>query len=142
MAGDLPSDEDPSGVKGACPEGWHLPSTTEWETLANYVASETGLTATSEDGWDEIGPKLKATSMWNNEGTGTDDFDFAAISGGYRDASGRYYYQGYYGWWWSASEEDTNQAYRWGLDYGNDLLYRGAGNKEYAYSIRCVKDGG
>lgn len=30
----------PSGVQGACPKGWHLPSKAEWQILEEYVASQ------------------------------------------------------------------------------------------------------
>ncbi len=30
----------PSGVQGACPDGWHLPSTAEWQQMETYVAAQ------------------------------------------------------------------------------------------------------
>lgn len=30
-------DDNPSGIQGACPEGWHLPSEAEWQILYQYV---------------------------------------------------------------------------------------------------------
>ena len=30
----------PSGVQGICPDGWHMPSPREWQTLVNYVSSQ------------------------------------------------------------------------------------------------------
>ena len=30
----------PSGVQGICPNGWHVPSKTEWDQLINYVKSQ------------------------------------------------------------------------------------------------------
>ena len=33
MDGDTSSSATPSGVQGICPQGWHLPSCDEWETL-------------------------------------------------------------------------------------------------------------
>ena len=30
----------PSGIKGICPDGWHLPSKAEWKKLEGYVASQ------------------------------------------------------------------------------------------------------
>ncbi len=34
------ADAVPSGIQGACPTGWHLPSKAEWKILEEFVASE------------------------------------------------------------------------------------------------------
>lgn len=39
----------PSGIRGVCPEGWHLPSRAEWEVLEHYVAER--LPSVPGDGW-------------------------------------------------------------------------------------------
>ena len=64
-------------VRGVCPEGWHLPSKDEWETLFTAV-----------DGKSTAGTKLKSTSGWNRNGNGTDDFSFSALPAGYGDFYG------------------------------------------------------
>jgi uncharacterized protein (TIGR02145 family) len=66
------SASNPSGVKGLCPTGWHVPSDSEWTTLDNHVDA-TGLTN---------GTRLKATMGWDNFGNGTDDYGFRAFPGG------------------------------------------------------------
>ncbi|MGM9984847.1 MAG: FISUMP domain-containing protein [Fibrobacter intestinalis] len=52
-------------VRGICPEGWHLPSDAEWETLFTAVG-----------GVDLAGTKLKSKSGWYS-GNGTDDYGFS-----------------------------------------------------------------
>ena len=47
--------------------GWHLPSASEWSTLASYI------------GTSVAGTKLKSTSGWNNSGNGTDDYGFTGL---------------------------------------------------------------
>ncbi len=44
-------------VRGVCPEGWHLPDTTEWETLGTYIGSQAS---------NGVGYALKSTSGWNS----------------------------------------------------------------------------
>lgn len=39
----------PSGVRGVCPEGWHLPSKAEWQELEAFVAAQ--LPAVEGNGW-------------------------------------------------------------------------------------------
>ena len=60
-------------VRGICPEGWHLPSKAEWETLAAAVG-----------GISTACTKLKSTSGWYESGNGTDEFGFTAIPAGSR----------------------------------------------------------
>lgn len=53
-------------VQGVCPEGWHLPSQADWDTLAQYIL-KAGMAAKLEDGTvDEtaIGKALASTDMW------------------------------------------------------------------------------
>ncbi|MBR3669228.1 MAG: hypothetical protein IKN70_04370 [Fibrobacter sp.] len=59
-------------VRGVCPEGWHLPDSTEFQQLIDYLG-----------GMSVAGTKLKATSGWGNN-PGTDDYGFTALSVGYR----------------------------------------------------------
>ena len=41
IRGSESSADNPSGVQGVCPDGWHLPSDAEWTQLFDYVASNT-----------------------------------------------------------------------------------------------------
>ena len=40
------SENNPSGIQGVCPNGWHLPSEAEWEQLINYCKSKSEYTCT------------------------------------------------------------------------------------------------
>jgi len=77
-----------------CPSGWHLPSKEEWLELLNFVSN--------------AGTKLKASSGWNGDGNGTDDYGFAALPGGYCGNScpienSPFSDIGTRSFWWSAS---------------------------------------
>lgn len=65
-------------VQGVCPAGWHLPDTTEWKALINYVDLQTT---------DDAGYALKATSGWRSRngvsGDGSDEFGFGALPAGF-----------------------------------------------------------
>ena len=140
MDGATSSSASPSGVQGICPTGWHLPSDDEWETLADYVANDAGLTGKSLDDWTQIGVKLKATSGWNSSGNGTDDFGFSGLPGGYRNSNGSYYVVGYYGFWWSSTELSSSNAYYRNFYYDFDYFFRSDDDKADAYSVRCIQD--
>jgi uncharacterized protein (TIGR02145 family) len=132
MAGAASSSDDPSGVQGACPSGWHLPSTAEWDTLHAYVDLNNGN--------DGDGYSLKAKTGWNSSGNGSDQFGFSALPAGDRLNKGNFSYLGYTAIFWSATEFGSGRAYYRYLSYNGanmDTNYDGEGN---ALSIRCVQD--
>lgn len=114
-------------VRGACPEGWHLPSRNEFLALHNYVG-----------GVDVAGKVLKATFGWESEGNGSDSFGFSALP------AGRYYNGfieiGLYGHFWSSTEYDESTARAQGLDYSAPDVNLGNYSKNDALSVRCLKD--
>ncbi len=40
MGNSSSSNANPSGVQGICPDGWHVPSDSEWTQLSNYVSGQ------------------------------------------------------------------------------------------------------
>ncbi len=120
----------PSGnIQGVCPEGWHLPSKTEFETLFTAVG-----------GQDSAGTTLKSTSGWYNDGNGTDAFGFSALPAGGRNYYGSYYLEGSIALFWSSTEYDSYYAYDMYLDYSYGIAGLGNGYKGYGFSVRCLKD--
>ncbi len=120
-----------------CPSGWHLPSGEEWQSLVDLA------------GGDYIaGTKLKATSGWNNNGNGTDDYGFAALPGGYGASGSDFRDIGYYGDWWSTKEFSDYSAYTWamasysyeGLEVLDNAAIGYYYNKLSLRSVRCVRD--
>ena len=116
-------------VRGICPEGWHLPSKTEFETLFTAVG-----------GQDSAGTALKSTGGWFNDGNGTDAFGFSALPAGDRGSNGGCYYEGLNAYFWSSTEYDSNYAYNVLLYVNFDYAYLDYGNKDYGFSVRCLKD--
>jgi uncharacterized protein (TIGR02145 family) len=112
-----------------CPSGWHLPSDEEWEILVNYAGGE-----------EDAGTKLKAKNDWGEYFSGTDDYGFSALKGGYHDGSG--FFVGFSdGYWWSATEGDNNRAYYRRIPYYPSLVLRNSFyDKNYMFSVRFVKD--
>jgi uncharacterized protein (TIGR02145 family) len=130
----------------ACPSGWHLPSDDEWEILIDYV------------GIENAASRLKTKSSWNwNEfnnksGNGFDIYGFAALPGGNgvtfslrerlqaRQARGYFEFSGDSGYWWTSSDDYAYAYGRFIVYLGdNDVLVNGF-DKDYLFSIRCVKN--
>jgi uncharacterized protein (TIGR02145 family) len=133
MNGAESSSENPSGVQGICPNGWHLPSDDEWTELYTHLGEDT-----------LVGGKLKesGTAHWFSPNTGaTNESGFTALPGGSREASGVFVSGvGYIGFWWSATERPSTHAWRRYLFYGNSRLWRNGSDKSRAFSVRCIKD--
>ena len=115
-------------VRGVCPEGWHLPTQTEWNTLFTAVG-----------GQSTAGKMLKSTSGWNSSDNGTDAYSFSALPAGYRYSSGNFILEGSFASFWSSSESYSRGAYRMALDY-NDNAFLDGDYKDLGFSVRCLKD--
>ena len=119
-----------SPVRGVCPNGWHLPTKAEFETLFTAVG-----------GQSTAGKMLKSTSGWKKSGNGTDDYSFSALPAGDRDINGNYHREGANAYFWSSTENSSYNAYGMYLNYGNDYArLDGDYNKKFGFSVRCVKD--
>jgi uncharacterized protein (TIGR02145 family) len=117
----------------ACPQGWHLPSDSEGDILVNYLG-----------GSSVAGGKMKeaGTVHWSSPNTGaTNNSEFTALPGGNCDFGGYFNSIGDYGSWWSSTEYSSASAWLRNLSYnGNGLYGNNYGNKEYGFSVRCLRD--
>jgi uncharacterized protein (TIGR02145 family) len=154
MEGAGSSNANPSGIQGACPDGWHIPSDEEWNELINYLANN-GYNYDGSNGGEgeKIGKALADTISWRNssiEGAvGNDDYPelrnksgFSALPGGNRDADGYFSSLGetYNGTWWSSTEEGADRAYKLYISYARPRADKTTSNKAVGANCRCVKD--
>lgn len=116
-------------VRGVCPDGWHMPDSTEWETLFIAVG-----------GQSIAGKMLKSTSGWNNSGNGTDAFGFSALPVGDWTNDGYFSIDNFSTVFWSASEYKTLSAYSIYLYYSENNANLFFLDKRAGFSVRCVKD--
>ncbi len=118
-------------IRGACPKGWHLPSTDEWNALFTAVG-----------GYSTAGSKLKSQTGWTVYSgiTNEDAFGFSALPAGGRLDTGSYDLEGSYAGFWSSSEGSSNYASCMYLysEIGSARL--GNDSKNYGFSVRCLKD--
>jgi len=117
--------------RNIAPEGWHVPSDTEWQTLVDYLG-----------GASVAGVKMKETGTihWNSPNTGaTNESGFSALPGGY-GFPGTYHGMGSDANFWSSTEYVSGSAWHRGLDYDSSEVDRDTRNKGCVYSVRCVRD--
>ena len=117
-------------VRGVCPEGWHLPDTTEWRTLFFL-----GVGGNEHKVYNE----LRSQTGWvSADGNGTDSYGFSALPAGDRNENGRFSMDGYSTVFWSAADSYGGfDAYFMGLVGYAQQSYTG---KRNAFSVRCLRD--
>ena len=120
----------------ACPNGWHLPDTTEWKILWVAVG-----------GYRTAGGYLKSKSGWEKGGNGEDKYGFSALPGGLSDSGVYYEAGGESGYWWSASEHNSGSAYNMYMlsSYSGVGGVGGSDDSHldkdiFLISVRCLKD--
>jgi uncharacterized protein (TIGR02145 family) len=119
--------------RGICPENWHIPSKAEWDALATYIEGDKGCTYCDAK-------HLKASSGWNENGNGTDAYEFSALPGGYGNSGGYFFDAGNDGNWWSATEYNGDIAYSRDMNYGNEHALWSSNDKSSLVSVRCLQD--
>jgi uncharacterized protein (TIGR02145 family) len=119
--------------RNIAPEGWHVPSDAEWQTLVNYLGGNT-----------VAGGKMKETGTvhWNSPNTGaTNESGFTALPGGGR-ASGLFGSDfdgmGEIAAFWSSTSYSSNNAWARFLEYEHAEVNRAFAVKRYGLSVRCV----
>ncbi len=110
-----------SNPQGICPSGWHIPSASEWDTLATNLGSNPGsqLKTGGGTGFDAL----------------TDTPYFYEVTGGIYDFS-----TSPWGQFWTSTSSGGNAQYRKVSSSNSDLDSGNYGSGSEAISVRCVKD--
>lgn len=111
--------------RGLSPEGWHIPSKNEFETLVNNVNNR--------------GSRLLAKSNGFYFGPDQDKAEFSANLYGYHNSL-MFRDEKLYAHFWSKTETDFSKACGLCISYkGHISIYTGY-NKEGGLSVRCLRD--
>jgi uncharacterized protein (TIGR02145 family) len=114
------------GARGICPEGWHIPTYTEFQTLNTSVGAS--------------GNALKAIGQGSDGGAGTNTSGFSALLAGYRGGDGGFNLLTLNTHFWGSTEYDATNASIMGLVYSDNLIYLHGYYKDHGFSVRCLKD--
>ncbi len=141
-------------AKKACLPGWHLPTSKEWDNLAQVAGGKRERDYDMELGesyiyfWVGVGKKLRDKNGWEPEceDCGTDDFGFSALPGGNgtvftSDVS--FSSVGSSASWWAVSSDPKKQRNtRYiGASCPPESVCENFNDWEKSYnSIRCVQD--
>ncbi len=122
-------------VRGVCPEGWYLPSDSDWVKLINTV----------EDlyGEDQTARALKSKSGWLCGADGSNDIGLSVTPKGYENVvcAGGDNTLPSYAIYWSSTESDYSNAYRmyFGLSGKVNLSSERSMRKSLPNYVRCMK---
>jgi len=142
---------DPRGI---CPLGWHVPTRSEWIDLERALGLRSG--DIEQNGWqdrgaaEDVGGKLKRTTLWNAPNMGADNTSGLALEpGGIRSFTPRYHNtpahwsyekRGDVGYWWTSSAiSDGNGWYRAATTWSNGFL-QSTMDMRNGLCVRCMKD--
>jgi Fibrobacter succinogenes major domain (Fib_succ_major). len=132
-------------VQGECPDGWHIPTLDEWETL--IVAADGSITKydfTNLISKNVAGKKLKTKTGWEDydgtSGNGTDAYGFSALPAGRRLDSGDFGGAGHFAFFWSGRAISGTLAYGMYLGEDVDKAFLDVRNKSDAFPVRCLMD--
>ncbi|PLW97975.1 MAG: hypothetical protein C0593_06995 [Marinilabiliales bacterium] len=125
---------DNNDKQGICPDGWHLPQKSEWETLVETVEGISGSLG-------DVSEMLRSEYGWSENSPGNNVSGFNALPGGRRGFQGKFMNQSE-GYWWFA--HDVNYQYP-SAEYSFTIPIRGEhffvfSQRNYGLSVRCVKD--
>lgn len=131
------------------PVGWHIPDTTDWNILEDYLIKN-GYNWDRTKSGNKIAKSMAAKNSWEistnhgdigNDLTKNNRCGFSALPGGGRNIEARFQMKGMAGIWWSATECDSIRAYSRSLiNLYHEALSNTITGKMLGCSCRLVKD--
>ena len=148
------SDYNPSGVQGICPEGWHVPSTVEFDALLAYLSSNDQFRCGSGNDYYPVAKALADTAGWSgssntcaigNDKSTNNASHFSALPSGYYYVNGENAYSSSFGSltsFWSTTESSQNTTTSFVMNLYKDFPrpYMNPEDKVFGFSVRCVKN--
>ena len=116
------------GVRGICPEGWHIPTEVEFNDFYSAVGGD--------------GNSIKAVGQGSGSGAGTNTTEFSALLAGNKETSSSFMHLLMRGHFWSStlrvSDSYVYRIFLW--DDRSDISPFQSPVATYGFSVRCIKD--
>ncbi|MBR4536673.1 MAG: hypothetical protein IKO62_08495 [Bacteroidales bacterium] len=146
MHGEASSNAVPSGVQGICPNGWHVPSYSEWNEMINYVNDIPRYRC--NNGNNQISKALATKTRWNGY------YDYPCYVGNFVDrnnltrfsappageyGSNRVQSFGAHAVYWTTTFYNNDRSY-WASIRNGGQVELGDQYKSQGFSVRCIRD--
>jgi len=134
--------------RNIAPAGWHVAADVEWTTLQNFLI-QNGYNYDKTTVDNKIAKSLSSITGWNAstyigtaglEPSQNNSTGFSMVPGGYRGFDGYYYLFGNGTDIWTSTENSSTLACSWGCGYNVVKLGSNNLNKNYGFSVRCIKN--
>jgi uncharacterized protein (TIGR02145 family) len=127
-------------AQNVCPDGWHLPSKEEWETLKTYIEENASPDKKRKEVKDQPAKPLKSKKEWlGDDGNGIDEYSFALLPAGYRRANGTYSGKNKVSPLWTSTDDKKDKAIAVEFKISHDFAIFNH-YETYGFAVRCVKD--
>ncbi len=149
LNGEAGSNTVPSGVKGVCPDDWHLSSDEEWKIFEGFVDSQYEYPDPEWEIWNwrgsDAGGNLKEidTTHWTAPNTGaTNISNYTALPGGYKSYENIFEGIGNHAQFWTSTEGLSSLQWSWHrlLNFDEAKIWRGQHHRNSGFSVRCIKN--
>ena len=115
----------------SCFDGWHVPSSSDWSTLYDFIYEEKKLSG------NQVGKYLKSASLWTTPGV--DSYGFSAVPGGYLWYNGTYKNVGSTVSFWVKSGTGMANVPKY-LTSSDEFSEDSPRSTSDSFYIRCLKD--
>ena len=135
-------------AQSVCPEGWRLPTESDWATLAKHLGcsdAKEGSTFGAIAGKMMLDASFNGEKLWEYwpEVTMSDESHFSALPTGYGvNENGSYTYPTFssYAFFWSAEDRGESGAARYFSEKNNNVYYGFFDKNTIIGAVRCIKE--
>ena len=130
------------GAQGICPDGWHIPSSTEWTVLTDHIKSNPNYICNGNQSY--IAKALASSYDWythtndcaiGNNLSANNATGFNALPAGYRYyTDGAFNNRRSYAYFWLSSPGAYRRLY-----YDSPEVNPYTSNRAFGFSVRCLK---
>ncbi len=114
--------------RSLAPEGWYIPTVTEWTVLIELLGGE-----------EVAGKAMKSNSDWWKNGNGNNISGFNCLPAGSRFFIGKFFNSEANASFWSSTRVDDSLAWSYNCGYLNDSMIKSTSGIATGLSIRCLK---
>ncbi len=115
--------------QGICPEGWHIPSDSEWKILEVFLGMS------GEDANERLWRGIDQGVLIQPLG----ETGFEALMGGNRFLAGSFSQIGSTGYFWTSTGTEGRHAWRRGVNINEEGIYRSENHRSFGFSVRCIR---